>query len=161
MDDAGSCATLAECLDEKLIVWIKSAALPNIARGGRTPMLSPQDAGWLQLLCCLCCVWASPRPPRWHHTRTPLSTDLRNLQPETLIKVFHLALGLDKSRRAVWILTGCAYYSNIAQWASPLLLLGRSHFYRFIQIFLKFSKIYDQILKIFVQNWPDQSLVKE
>ena len=34
----------------------------------------------------------------------------------------------------------------------PLLLLGRSHLYRFIQIFLKFSKIYDQILKIFVQN---------
>ena len=41
---------------------------------------------------------------------------------------------------------------HIAQWASPLLLLGRSQFYRFIQIFLKFSKIYDQILKIFVQN---------
>ena len=36
---------------------------------------------------------------------------------------------------------------NNAQWASPLLLLGRSHFYRFIQIFLEFSKIYDQILK--------------
>ena len=51
--------------------------------------------------------------------------------------------------------------SNIAHWASPLLLLGRSHLYRFIQIFLKSAKIYDQILKIFPLNWPDQSLVKE
>ena len=42
----------------------------------------------------------------------------------------------------------------------PLLLLGRSHLYRFIQIFLKFAKIYDKILKIFVKNWPDQILVK-
>ena len=54
-------------------------------------------------------------------------------------------------------LVGC---NTIAQWASPLLLLGRSHLYRFIQIFLKFAKIYDKILKIFVKNWPDQILVK-
>ena len=49
---------------------------------------------------------------------------------------------------------------HIAQWASPLLLLGRSHFYRFIQIFLKFTKIYDKILKIFAQKLTRPELGK-
>ena len=42
----------------------------------------------------------------------------------------------------------------------PLLLLGRSHFYRFIQIFLKFTKIYDKILKIFAQKLTRPELGK-
>ena len=47
-----------------------------------------------------------------------------------------------------------------AQWASPLLLLGRSHLNRFIQIFLKFTKIYDKILKIFAQKLTRPELGK-
>ena len=39
-------------------------------------------------------------------------------------------------------------------------MLGRSHLYRFIQIFLKFTKIYDKILKIFAQKLTRPELGK-
>ena len=39
-------------------------------------------------------------------------------------------------------------------------MLGRSHLNRFIQIFLKFTKIYDKILKIFAQKLTRPELGK-
>ena len=84
-------------IDKKLISGVIKCWPAGHSAGWQDADAEP-PAGWLQLICVVSVHLLVPRD--YTTPGHPLVTDLRNLQTGTLIKVFHLALGSDKSLHA-------------------------------------------------------------